>query len=175
MDWDIDVFTITIQPNPGKTFNQAGTFQINERLNDQQTAGVLLMAYNIFGDDYYHHIGLQLYKPKGEVLFRPEYFFDRFLVTAAKQFLLYDPYRESWTQYIYRLAARAGIYSLLPKNITKPYTVRFFNTQTNSSAIHQFETLSFIQGAISVTRWFKLDWRRYMDNLHTGDEKLEII
>ena len=173
LDLNVDVFNIVIQPDPRKTLHREGTFQINERLNEEQVAGILLMTYNIFGDNYDQHIDLK----RDNILYRPEYFFERHLIVATKQIIPYQEAQDDWITYIYRLAAQVGVFGRVPKPITKTYTIRFLNVQSNSSVIYQFETLNFIQGAISALQWFSLGSSSssvVMDNLHTGNVSLQI-
>lgn len=175
MSLQYDLFILTLQPDISKSVNDYGTFQYNITLNEYQLAGILLMAFNIFGKYYSNHIGLQLSTYEGLYIFTPFDFISDYLISSNNSIIPYDPYKMYWYDYINHLTYNYGNNTHIPNNIYKKYTCRFKNDKFNISIIYQFEDQDFIQGALSLCYWLDLNWDEYIDNIHLGNEPIDII
>lgn len=170
MDWEFDVFQLTYQPDPTKTILNSGVFNQNIRLNEEQAAGLLLMAENLFGARYYDHLRLQLVQRKKLSPYVASQYRPRHLITQSRQILIYDPYQETWYQYISRVAGSNG---QLPNDITMPYTCRFL-TFNHQITIEQFRTSDFVDSARLTCNIFGFNWMDFIDEIHRGNEPVTL-
>lgn len=182
MNWVNELYVIVLQPDVNKTIHQVNTQEFNLSLNDEQVAGLLLMAYNVFGIKWKNKLRVRLittvsttqnsYNNKDVYPeYTPELFLSLYSVTKSRKLLPYD--EGYWYQYINQLALSDTSKGYIPNEIKYPYTCRFKNT--HEYTIYQFDSTDFIQGALSLCQWFHLDPNQYMDNVHIGNESLTLF
>jgi len=175
MDWEYNIFILTIQPDLTKTITNSIPFYYNISLNEELSAGILLMADNIWKDDYINHLKLQLstYDQK-IILYTPSDYKKIYQISENNLILPFDK-KTSWYRYINILSSDPNNIIRVPSEINMPYTCRFFNPHNKTSNIHQFESSSFIRGSISVCHWFSLNPYNYIDNIHKGNSEVKIV
>jgi hypothetical protein len=59
--------------------------------------------------------------------------------------------------------------------ITQRYTAIFWDLINIIGVIVQFDSLEFLQGAISLCQWFRVNWRDQITDIHDGDTAVEIV
>jgi hypothetical protein len=174
MDWEYDIFQLIIQPDPNKNLSNFGNTVIKLSLNENLTAGILLMSENIFGPTHQNHLTLQLFSSHRVLIpFYPEYYYSRYKIVAANIILPVNN-NELWYNYIDRLSSNKKNIIRAPASIDKRYTCRFLNSNKGTSRIYQFDNTDFLQGAISLCTWLELNWMEYINNLHMGNIPYEI-
>lgn len=174
MDSLSNIFLLTIQPNIDKTIKDIGTIQTNVNLTEDMTAGVLLMAENIWGSKYLQHITLQLYNTNISVTKHPIFLYQQEQVNLNQPMFLYtaDDYKkkyliikvndiieytnQSWDDYIQKISSIPTNNIRIPNEITMQYTCRLINYQSRTMMICQFPTTNFIIGMLDLLSWLNI-------------------
>ena len=184
MSWTDSVIHVVLQPNPNKTLSQIGVFSQNIVLSDQQTAGVCLMLYAIFNSSYADHIRIYLQTGSDPTLYiqnslpvsltpshieyTPLNYMPKYLILSIDRII--DPLPdEDWDNYIQRLGKLRG---RNPNEILMSHTCRMIDRRLGIIYIYQFMQDEFIDGALTLCKWFSLNSDQYIDNIHMGNRLL---
>lgn len=162
-------YSLRLQPNPNRTLGQIGSKSETITLNDEEVAGILLMAWNLFGSKYREHIMITIYGNNQRIELVAEDYINQYLVIKAAMRVPYNEDIESWYEYIDKLSATKNI---ITPEITLPYTCRFKNG--SDTTIVQFELVDFLRGAIGCCKWFQYNWKDFIDQIHEGEASLSL-
>ena len=168
MEWEYNVFILTLRTAKS---NNTTTMLLNEEMS----AGMLLMADNLWSNNYEQYLQLQLFNPHRQIInYKPEEYKSQYQIVEANVILEYDE-KENWYQFINKLSSNKANIKRVPSDISMPFTCRLLNRDKQTSAIYQFKSRDFLQTAISLCVWFGLDWTLYIDNLHKGNIMYQIL
>lgn len=162
------LYQILVQPNVNRTLDNPGVRVFEMNLTPEQLAGIVLMARALFPGAAFRHIGV--YNLQGLTSQLPP----QLQVTQ----LIYEPFTERLNQYLgqgipWRLAIRLTFPQSAP--ITRRYTALLASLDGAITQYVQFDTPEFLQGAISVLKWFDIEpWDDQIMDLHENDTRIEI-
>lgn len=169
MEWEYNTFTMTLQPTYNRSLRDVGTIKMSLQLNEELTAGILLMAYNIWGNNYLDHITLELINSQQEVyLYQAHEYFETYEIVQARTILPVDN-PLNWIKYLSLLASQNVNKKRVPRELSMRFSCRFLNKEKNTSSIYQFDHDTFLRGAISLCSWLHIPWTEYIDNIHKGN------
>lgn len=169
MEWEYNTFMMTLQPIYERSLSDVGAIRMTLQLNEELTAGILLMAYNLWGDTYLDHITLELINAQQEVyIYQAQEYFETYEIVQAQTIMPVEDHL-NWIKYMTLLASQPVNQRRVPRELNMRFTCRFLNQKRNWSAIYQFDHDTFLRGAISLCSWLHLPWTEYLDNIHKGN------
>jgi hypothetical protein len=164
-------YTIQLQPDLTRTLNDPGIITFRLQLIPDQLDGIRAMARMLFEGDTSDHLIMWLISLSQQInLVVP----DRNEVTVEFNA---DAGSEMYHAIEEGLTWREAITYVFPESsipITQRYTAIFWSLVNTLGIIVQFDNLEFLQGAISMCQWFRLDWHQHIADLHDGDTEVEI-
>ena len=166
-------YDIHVQPNPNKTLDDPGVIDSLLDLTFEQFWGIHIMLRVLFPDDpvyenAYRH--LEMYRPDYDHPIMMEDDLDNYSVYVG-------PYTDYLDEQV-----RAGkpwrdvIYEDPNNPDNDRYTAIFLGRDAPIRGyVLQFPSLEFLQGAISVLNWFRLDPRVHIVDIFDYNTMMEII
>jgi hypothetical protein len=185
MQWEQTVYQVTVQPNRELDLNQVGVIRQNVLMKDETVAGAIWMAEILFGSSRSQHIRIDAWTGQRATLYRlygknvgviddlysiqPSTF--PIFLRNWVPFVLDPAPDEIWSDYLATLESALG--HTINEGIM-PYNCRMVNQEKNWSAIFQFMTRNFLEGAILCLSWFGLPSEPYLDNIYLTDQPLTV-
>jgi len=168
---------IIYQPNPDLNLHDPDTVSIMTSLNDEQLAGLVIMACQILSPNF--NDKMRIIRLADNVIINCEFYeyTDIHWIGYAKNPDFYDSVlKDGGTPYdfinevpFYRDNGKVKVSS---NNIILPYWCLL--TNDNSAVLTQFLTPSFLQGAITACEWLGVNWQHHIQLIHKGQQPQEI-
>jgi hypothetical protein len=156
-------YQIFVQPNPGHYLYTPGTIEFDLELTPEQLSGMMMMYYVLHLDPFRFRIHLNWEMPSLVITH------SHYIATMQS----FDQLREYLEQGHSWLEAIRLQWPTAPP-ITQRYTADFWSEEIDRGYIVQFNTLEFLQAAISVCQWLSLNWRDHIHDIHEGDTRVEV-
>ena len=166
-------YHIYVQPDLNKTLYYPGIIDSTLPLTFEQFWGIHVMLKILFPDDPAHENAyrhLEMYSDR-----------DDYPIMLEDDLDNYNIYVRPYTDYLDE-QVRAGkpwrdvIYENPDDPDNSRYTAIFFGRDIPVRGyVLQFDSLEFVQGALSVARWFGLNPRFHITDLFDGNTPMEII
>lgn len=180
-------YPFLLQPDPERTVFEPGTIYFRIRLTRDQLRGIAYMADALFTDR--RDLDSPVYESGNhfrESLERVQIPGSQFVWASSEDSIIafvrnvyISSFREAlnrgvpWTSVI--IDPNLIQFCRFP-SINSRYTavlLNYFNTTFGE--IVSFTNLEFLQGAITMCRWFGLNWREWIIEIHEGDTPMEVI
>jgi hypothetical protein len=170
-------FQVRVQPNPERHLNGGDENFSTLSLTPDQFYGIMKMSSILFDGYPEFHLTLTrlgLGRPF-QFPIRDPYYVTILTSSVSNARQQGEPWREA--------IRHTGLSGLLSPPVTMRYTALFGNyipviprshgAQTMWTIV-QFDSLEFLQGAITACQWFGLNWREYIRQIHDGNDLMTI-
>jgi hypothetical protein len=170
-------FQVWVQPNPERHLNNGGVVVSTLSLTPDQFYGIMRMSSTIFDGYPEFHLTLTRLGLGQPFRFpaRDPYYVTILTSSVNNALRLGEPWREA--------IRHTGLSGLLSPPVTMRYTALFGNyipsvprshgAQTTWTIV-QFDSIEFLQGAITACQWFGLNPREYIKEIHDGNTLMDI-
>jgi hypothetical protein len=168
---------ITFQPDPNRTLRDPGVIDFRINLDSRrlaaraQLAGIVIMMTVLFEPNITHHI--EIHRPMAQELTYLDPFVRGHIVKIGPEMWpIFNSLVNSesrWSQVIAGLPGRHGSIN------ESSYSAMLWNYPRTTRYIFNFQSLEFLQGAITACRWLGLNPREYITHLHAGNTAMEVV
>lgn len=165
-------YEIKLQPDPNRNIHDPGTQVVEITLTPDQVNGIANMRNALYPINFQLSIDLDP-QTRRHLPPRQQHFH---LNSQGVGFISADHYTQLMNLVTAGTPWLEAIQQVLPFAVIRNrYTVILWSQNNDFGNLFEFNTPEFLQGAISLCQWLRLNWRDYISNIHDGDTPMNVM